>query len=190
MWNFPQRQTNLHDRVILTAVRQEDLSLLNPNLTISLLMARTPASKPVSSTKKTVTRSPRKESSEPHDADLAVLLGSAKTHWDAFHTYVHQELPGATMVWKHYATSGWRLVLRCNLRNLCYLNPLAARFIATFAFSEQAVSAAEQSGLPDKILIPMRKAPKYPEGRPVRIEVATSSDLKMAKRLLAIKAAH
>ena len=36
----------------------------------------------------------------------------------------------------------------------------------------------------------VRQSPKYPEGRAVRVEVKTAADVKIAKKLLAIKMAN
>ena len=74
-----------------------------------------------------------------------------------------------------------------NARNLLYLKPLQKRFMAGFALGEKAVQAAEQSNLPDSVVEMIRRAPEYPEGRAVRVEVKTAADVKIAKRLLAIK---
>ena len=131
------------------------------------------------------------KSHRPSDADLAKVLGPAKRHWDAFTAHIQAVNAGGTSEWKHYAgKTGWTLVVRDKRRNLAYVKPFAKRFLVSFAFSDQAATAAEHSDLPEKIVKPIRESPKYPEGRPVRIEVASAADVTIAQKLLAIKLAH
>jgi len=125
----------------------------------------------------------------PTDADLASVLGRAKRHWDGFIACIQRNHPAATAEWKHYST-GWQFVLREKRRNLAYLKPSEKCFTVSFAFSDNAVDAAERSDLPAEIVQPIRQSPKYPEGRAVRVDVATAKDLAIATKLLAIKVSH
>jgi hypothetical protein len=127
----------------------------------------------------------------PTDADLAKVLGPAKRLWDSFSAHIQKVNTGGTAEWKHYAgKSGWTFLVRDKRRNLAYVKPLAKRFLVSFAFNDRAVAAAEHSGLPPKTLQLIREAPKYPEGRAVRVEVASAADAATARKLLAIKIAH
>ena len=130
------------------------------------------------------------KSHRPTDADLAKVLGPAKRQWDNFTSHVQEVNASGTAEWRHYAgKTGWTLVVRDKRRNLAYVKPLAKRFLVSFAFSDAAVTAAEQSDLPEKIVQPIRQSPKYPEGRAVRVEVASAADAAIARRLLDIKLA-
>ncbi len=125
----------------------------------------------------------------PQDADLARILGRTKHHWDNLRARALDADPAATPEWKFYSQkSGWTFLLRGKRRNVLYMQPTAKhRFTVSFVFGKKAVQAAEQSDLPDHVVEMIRQAPQYPEGRGVRLEVATAADVKIAKRLLAIK---
>lgn len=125
---------------------------------------------------------------QPDDAALAQALGRTKRHWDALATHIATAAPEARPEWKHYGRkSGWVFVARGKRNNLLYLIPHEKHFIASFAFGEKAVSDALQSDLPAKVIEMIRQAPKYPEGRAVRVAVNSAADVKIVKRLLAIK---
>lgn len=65
-----------------------------------------------------------------------------------------------------------------------------ARFAFSLAPGEAAYAAALAAELPEGLRDEILRAPKYPEGRRIRIEVATAADGKIARRLLAIKLEH
>jgi hypothetical protein len=125
----------------------------------------------------------------PDDEHLSATLGRAKEHWDDFLDLVRSEHPRAAIEWKRYST-GWRLVVKERRRNLAYLNPGDERFTVSFALSDDAVAAAERSSLPRALVDPLRNSKKYPEGRAVRIDVASARELGRAAMLLAIKVEH
>jgi hypothetical protein len=70
------------------------------------------------------------------------------------------------------------------------MTPCNGFFRASFALGEKAVQAAQKSGLPDNILKVIENAPKYPEGRGIRIEVRSEHDSATVERLAAIKMAN
>jgi hypothetical protein len=124
----------------------------------------------------------------PQDADLARVLGRAKRHWDDLSAHLSTASPIAKPEWKHYGKkSGWVFVLRGKKNNLLYLIPHEKHFVASSAFGEKVVQAALQADLPAPIVEMIRQAPKYPEGRAVRLAVTSAADVKVVKRLLAIK---
>ena len=55
---------------------------------------------------------------------------------------------------------------------------------------ERAVKAAHDSCLPDSVLTVIDEAPKYAEGRGIRIEVRNKKDREIVKELAAIKMAN
>ena len=61
---------------------------------------------------------------------------------------------------------------------------------AGFALGEKAVKAAHQSKLPKAVLDLIDSAPKYAEGRAVRLEVRTKKDVALVEKLAAIKMAN
>jgi len=124
----------------------------------------------------------------PQDADLARVLGRARRPWDDLTAHALQTDPTATPEWKYYSKkSGWTFVVRGKRRNLLYLIPSAKHFTASLVFGEKAVRAAERADLPADVVEMIRKAPRYPEGRAIRWEVARAADANIVKKLLAIK---
>lgn len=123
------------------------------------------------------------------EIQLATSLGRAKAHWDDFLARVCAAHPGTTAEWKRYST-GWQLVVKDRRRNLLYLNPGQDRFTASLAFSDEALEAARRSDLPDAIVKPISESRKFPEGRAVRLDVASGRDVGYATTLPAIQIAH
>ena len=132
------------------------------------------------------------KSRTPTDADLARALGGAKRHWDALKTHALNAEPTATEEWKYYMKkTGWTFRVKGKRRNLLYMQPRGeGGFTVGFVFSTKAVQAAEQSDLPDHVVEMVRQAPQYPEGRMVRVDVKTAANVRIIKRLLAIKTDH
>lgn len=126
----------------------------------------------------------------PSDGDLGQTIGRAKRHWDALLAVISRDHPDVLMGWKHYAgKTGWRFIVHRKGRNLAYLKPCDGRFTVSLALSDQALDAAERSGVPAQIIDPIRASPKYPEGRAARVDVVCAKDVALAFALLAIKAA-
>jgi len=82
---------------------------------------------------------------------------------------------------------GWGFRLKHKERIVLYMTPCKGHFLASFALGEKAVRAARESGLPDPVLKIIDAAPKYAEGRGVRVEVKSKKDLENVKALAAIK---
>jgi hypothetical protein len=72
---------------------------------------------------------------------------------------------------------------------IVYLTPCAGHFLASFALGERAVRAIREAGLPAVMLSLIEAAPRYAEGRGVRIPVRTAKDVKSIRALAAIKLA-
>ena len=123
------------------------------------------------------------------DHKATAVLGSARRHWDSFIKAVERDNPDAIIEWKRYST-GERLIVRDKRRNLAYLKPEEKRFMVSFAFGDAAVQAAEKARLPAPLIRSIQEAPRYHEGRPVRITVDSATSLSIAKKLLAIKVSH
>jgi len=125
---------------------------------------------------------------EPDDAAMSEALGRAKRHWDGLVAHIAEAAPEAKPEWKHYGKrNGWVFVVRGKKHALMYMIPHEKYFTASFAYKGKAVQAALQSDLPAAVIEMIRKAPKYPEGRAVRMDVKSAADVKVAGRLLAIK---
>jgi hypothetical protein len=70
------------------------------------------------------------------------------------------------------------------------MTPCRGYFLASFALGEKACRAAHEAGLPSPILAIVDAAPKYAEGRGVRIPVRNQRDVNGVERLAAIKVAN
>jgi hypothetical protein len=68
--------------------------------------------------------------------------------------------------------------------------PCPGYFVASFALGERACLATQRSGLPAPVLEIIQHAPKYPEGRGVRLEVRGKKDLANVEKLALIKMAN
>jgi hypothetical protein len=70
------------------------------------------------------------------------------------------------------------------------MTPRKGSFGAAFALGEKAVGAARESGLPAAAMKVIDDAPKYAEGRGVRLEVRAAKDLAVVEKIAAIKMAN
>lgn len=130
------------------------------------------------------------KSYQPTAADLAAALGPAMGAWDAIVAAAVEICPKAPPAWKHYAgKSGWVFVFREKKRNLLYLSARERSFMAALALNERAVAAAESARLPTAVLKQIRESPVYPEGRAVRIVVASPRQVGTVLKILTLKVA-
>jgi hypothetical protein len=127
-------------------------------------------------------------SAKPDDSAMSTALGRTKRHWDDLAGYVAEAAPEAKPEWRHYGKkNGWVFVVRGKRSALMYMIPHEKYFTASFAYKGEAAQAATESDLPAAVIEMIRKAPKYPEGRAVRMDVKSAADLTIVKRLLVIK---
>lgn len=125
---------------------------------------------------------------KPSDSELAGELGSAKTLWDQIVADLAEEHEIDAQEWNSYSKkAGWSLRLKRKERNIVYLSPHRGCFTASFALGDKAVQVARHSGLPPQVLKIISEAKRYAEGTAVRIEVKTSKDVAVVKKLAAVK---
>ncbi len=127
----------------------------------------------------------------PTAGELAGALGRTGALWDelkrriaAAHAPIEEEW---VFSGKNY---GWSLRLKQRKRAVVYITPKKAWFRAAFALGEKAVAAAREGDLPAPVLTIIEQAPKYAEGRGVRIEVRSLKDVAVVEKLAAIKMAN
>lgn len=70
------------------------------------------------------------------------------------------------------------------------MTPCEGYFLASFALGEKACSAGRNAGLQPSVVEQINSAPKYAEGRGVRIPVRTKVDVDDVLKLAAAKAAN
>ena len=128
--------------------------------------------------------------SEPGERELEKVLGRAMGPWTELRARLASEHAPLTEAWSYSGKShGWLLRLRQKKRTVVYLVPCPGHFVASFALGEKACEAARRGTLPRSLLEIVERAPKYPEGRGVRLEVRTRKDLASVRDLVSIKMA-
>lgn len=130
-------------------------------------------------------------SAPPADAAVRSQLGDTAPLWSALLAAVaaaHAPLD-SEWVWggKSY---GWSLRLRRKKRAVLYMTPCAGTFRAAFALGEKAAAAAPAAGLAPHLLRAIDEAPRFAEGRAVRLEVRGRDDVADALAVAALKMSH
>ena len=129
--------------------------------------------------------------SPPNDPKVRSVLGRAAPHWVALHAGLSAAFPPLSEKWSYSGKAyGWSLQLRQKKRTVLYMIPCPGHFVASFALGEKACVAARADRLPAAILTAIASAPKYPEGKAVRLEVRSKKDLEAVLRLAAVKMAN
>jgi hypothetical protein len=85
------------------------------------------------------------------------------------------------------ANYGWSLRLKHGKKAIVYLTPRKGSFLASFALGQKACDAARGSGLSRQVLSLIDAAPKYVEGRGVRVPVRTMSRVGDVMKIAALK---
>ncbi len=129
--------------------------------------------------------------SPPSERELEAVLDKASGLWVDLRTDLSSEFAPLNGKWGFSGKSrGWILQLRHRRRTVLYMVPCPGYFVASFALSEKVCQAARRSGLPARVLEIIQHAPKYPEGRGVRLEVRNKKDLVHVEALASIKMAN
>lgn len=119
----------------------------------------------------------------PTDSEIQAALGETYPLW----LEIIASVP-VVPEWKYYgAKYGYGLKLLEKKRNLAFLNLGEGSFPFAVIYGEKAVARALESDLPERLKQLIREAPKYPEGRGVRLTIRSAADAADARRLLEIK---
>lgn len=126
----------------------------------------------------------------PAEDDLREVLGKAYAAWQALRDELTSRFR-LTSEWGFTSKStGWGLRLKRDARVILYMTPGRGMFRASTAMGEKAVRAAHELPLPAPLLEIIDAAPKYAEGRGVRVEVRSKSDVNPLVALAGIKLAN
>ena len=117
------------------------------------------------------------EARPPTDRELAATLGVTGPLWRRCIRHLRAAHGPLVDNWNSSKAFGWTLRLKQPTRALVHLTPRQSHFLASFALGEKACAAARDAGLPAAILAVIDTAPRYAEGRGVRIPVRTKADL-------------
>ncbi|MBK9087842.1 MAG: DUF3788 family protein [Holophagales bacterium] len=124
----------------------------------------------------------------PTPAVVRRCLGGAAPLWADLVAHVARCCPPLEELWNFAgAKFGWSLRLKRAERVLVYLTPQEGRFLVGLVLGEKAVAAASGKGLPPGVLALLDAAPRYAEGRGIRLTIAPGDDLENVKRLVALK---
>jgi len=130
------------------------------------------------------------KSRPPGPGDLAAALGPALRPWDDLIVHVEAAYPPITQLWNFAgAKYGWSLRLKCKERVVLYMTPQAGVFQLGLVLGEKAAQAAHEMDLPDSVQPLIDAAPRYAEGRGIRLPVATGDDLAAVRTLAVLKMA-
>lgn len=127
----------------------------------------------------------------PTERALAEALGKASAAWLSLKDRLHRECAPLQDEWAFAgAKFGWSLRLKRGKRVIVYLTPASGHFLASFALGERACAAAREQRLAAGVLALIAKAPRYAEGRGVRIPVRTERQASAICKLALIKLEH
>ncbi len=128
---------------------------------------------------------------QPTEKDLRSVLGRSYPAWVRLIERVSDRIAPISQVWGFTsASTGWGLRLKRKDRIILYMTPREDHFLVSFALGEKAVAAARTLKLPANILKAIESAPKYAEGRGVRLEVRLAREVSALATLSEIKSKH
>ena len=126
----------------------------------------------------------------PEAAELAAVLADSAPLWFRLVTHLGESYPPITEEWGFTgAKYGWSLRLKWKDRVVLYLTPQAGRCLAGVVLGEKAVASALERGLSARAAALVEAAPRYAEGRGIRVEVAGQDDAAVVEELVAAKMA-
>ena len=133
---------------------------------------------------------PQEPGAPPTAAQIVTLLGRAAPLWEELQTELTEAYGPLGRKWSFSGKSGrWSLQLKAERkkRTIVYAIPCPKHFIAAFALGEKACLAARSGGLPEQVLDIIDRAPRYPEGRGVWLEVRTKRELLAVVKVASLK---
>jgi hypothetical protein len=114
----------------------------------------------------------------PTDAALRVMLGRAWPSWKKLRADIRERISPIDDVWGFASsTTGWGLRLRHKDRVIVYMTPQKSQFLFSIVLGEKAVTLAEAARLPAALSDAIDAAPRYAEGRGIRVIVKSSKDI-------------
>ncbi len=127
----------------------------------------------------------------PGEKDLGSVLGTAFDAWTQLISLVTSTVQPIDEVWGFSsASAGWSLRLQRKGRVILYMTPRDGCFLVSLALGEKAVAAAREARLPASLLKVIDAAPRYAEGRGVRLEVRQKRQVAALARIALIKMEH
>lgn len=127
----------------------------------------------------------------PGSRALLETLGRAGTLWTQLRESLQADYGPLLEEWNFWGKSyGWSMRLKRKKRAIVYMTPCRSHFFASVVLGEKACAAARAEGSPAPVLKLIDEAPRYVEGRGIRVAVRSKRDVAIVKALAAIKVAH
>lgn len=128
---------------------------------------------------------------QPSDALLQQGLGSGFIYWKKVEELVMEKYPEGKGSWNFSGKKfGWSYQIKDKKRALIYLLPRRGYFKVALVFGEKAFQEILNSTVSQQIKAELSTAPKYAEGRGIRIDVRDEQLLGDIGQLIPIKIAH
>jgi len=124
---------------------------------------------------------------QPGPSDIKVSLGKTAGLWDQLISWIGEHYSPITELWHFGSKYGWALRLKRRERIVLYMTPQRGHFLVGVVLGERAVQAARKQGLAANVLAIVDSAPRYAEGRGVRLTVGTKRDARAVENLVAAK---
>ena len=127
----------------------------------------------------------------PPDAmALQAVLGPAYPNWLTLQATLRDRVGPLDEVWAHAGKAyGWSMRLLKGKRVVVYLAPQEGQFLLSVALGEKACALAVERNLAPFLLEAMAAAPRYAEGRGVRLTVTDKTDAVALAELAVVKLA-
>jgi hypothetical protein len=125
---------------------------------------------------------------KPVSAELERELGRSWQAWQALGDWLSERFSPLTEEWRYAGAQwGWSLRVKRKKRTILYLLPCRKYFRVTLILGEKAVQKAQRLELPEPVLVQIRDAKKYPEGRVLRFEIRFKRELPAIEQLVGAK---
>lgn len=124
----------------------------------------------------------------PAPEELHEVLGSSHAVWKALVEVARGACPSLSEAWHHGGSRfGWSLRLKQKDRVILYLTPQRDSFLAGLVLGERAAQAAEDAPIPRRAKEALSAAPRYAEGRGIRLVVKSEAEVEALLSLLTFK---
>jgi hypothetical protein len=126
----------------------------------------------------------------PSDRSIANTLGAAYEVWAAILESLQANYDAIVSEWKvSKSDCGWMRVLKQKTRTVVYLTPEDGAVRVAIVLGERAATKALTSELPDSFKELISEARPYAEGRGIRIQVRSITEVPIIMSLIALKMA-
>jgi len=125
---------------------------------------------------------------KPDLTSVKNILCDSYNIWENLLNQLKKDYKFISEEWKYYGTKyGWSQKIYLKKRNLFFFTACEKCFIIAFNFGDRGVKAVENSNLPGNLINKLVNAPKYAEGRGIKIIVQNESDIGQVLCLIRIK---